>query len=316
MLSIAGVQVLTTPCDVEANLRRAEALIRAAKGHKLFVLPELSSTGYGDEVFARRDELAEEVEDESGRCRSFFGALAADVGAYIAYGFLRRRREDGAYCISHAVVAPDGCDDNRGSRLVAVYDKMHLCDMGACSELAQGISRGAAEPCVFELRGANPAQSCRVGLCICYDIRFPELWRRMCWGERCVDSGGVDNVVGDADVVLHPSAFIRDATFPTWHSFVTTRAVENQVYVLSVSHAGESFGDSIACPPWFGPIERTRVEPGGASKVTTVELGPEVLRGCEEGVVVLRVDTETLQTVRAQFPYRQDARLWAAERHT
>ena len=106
--------------------------------------------------------------------------------------------------------------------------------MGACSEVGYGCSRGDA-------LGTFEGDGVRVGLSICYDIRFPELFRRLAWDEGC-------------DLVLHPSAFIRDATFPCYHQMCTVRAVENGIYFLSVNHGGEDFGDSIAVPPWIGPV--------------------------------------------------------------
>ena len=147
------------------------------------------------------------------------------------------------------------------------YDKMHLCDMGDCSEVGYGCSPGG-EPGVFEVDGV------RVGLTICYDIRFPELYRALAWDHEC-------------DLVLHPAAFIRDATFPVYHTFVQTRAVENGIYLLSVSYAGERFGASIACPPWVGPV------PGLAQ-----ELAPASL-GTEEGVLPLVVEPRHLDCVRS-----------------
>ena len=125
--------------------------------------------------------------------------------------------------------------------------------------------------------------------------------------------------------MLHPSAFVRDATFAMWHRFVTTRAVENQVFVLSVSHAGPNFGDSVACPPWVGPVElsahlqdRERLREsvptgggggGGGDEMVTQVLEPKVLHGMAQGVLAMSVDMEVLAQVRAQFPFRRDARL-------
>ena len=294
-ISVAGVQVRTVAGERDANLARAAALVRAHPGHDLYVLPELSAPGYGDEAFAARAALAERA-DASGPSFRFCGALAAEADACVAYGFLRAR-DDGGVAIAHAVVAPPPAAGAGEARLVATYDKMHLCDMGACSETAKGVARPETpEPCVFECAGV------RVGLCICYDLRFPELWRRMCWAADGRERGGDGGDGHAADLVVHPSAFVRDATFPTWHAFVTTRAVENQVYVLSVSHAGPDFGGSVACPPWVGPVARAAGEPD-------LELAPTVPLGDGEGVVALRVERAVLAAVREQFPYRRDARV-------
>ena len=113
------------------------------------------------------------------------------------------------------------------------------------------------------------------------DLRFPELFRELAW-------------TADCDLVLHPSAFVRDATFDCYHTFVTTRAVENGVYMLSVNYAGDDFGDSIAVPPWVGPV------PGFAEAFRPVSIGTE------EGVVPITVDSRALSAVRSTFPYRRD----------
>ena len=118
----------------------------------------------------------------------------------------------------------------------------------------------------------------------CYDLRFPELFRSYAWDRGC-------------DLILHPSAFVRDATFPTYHAFVTTRAQENGVYLLSVSYAGTKFGSSIAAPPWLGPV------PGLADEAD--ELAPSIL-GTEEAILPLVVEPRTLSAVRTAYPYRND----------
>jgi len=319
-LKVCAVQLRAAPRDVEGNLRRAAELIRANPGHHLYVLPELSSCGYGDDVLANCAAFAETP--THGSVFPFFESLAREIGAHICFGFLCRtlrplvaapavgsrvvsyrtpgvvirantvahvlgprvvidvRFDQGTerpcllaelrtpvFTIAQAVVAPTGAVE-------LVYDKMHLCDIGACSEVGYGLTRGE-RPGVFTCRGW------RVGVCICYDLRFPELWRHLAWEENC-------------DLILHPSAFGRDATFPMYHTFVSTRAVENGIYVLSVNFAGAEFGESIAAPPWVGPV------PGCADQCARI-------LGCDEGVLALRCETAVLDAVRAAYPYRRNA---------
>ena len=78
----------------------------------------------------------------------------------------------------------------------------------------------------------------KVGLMICADMRYPELARELA-------------VEHQVDLVLHPCAFSRDASFHSWHQFVIARALENQIYWLSLNYSGENFGASIFAPPWI-----------------------------------------------------------------
>ena len=231
-LKVCAVQLRATPGDVSGNVRRAAELIRASPGYHLYVLPELSSCGYGDGVLSNLPTFSQNP--SRGNVFLVFQALAREADAHICFGFLCRtarplsavpavgscivvqngapgvvtranavaaaadvRFEHGrertclltelrepVFTIAQAVVAPTG-------RVELVYDKMHLCDMGKCSEVAHGLARGE-RPGVFACRGW------RVGVCICYDLRFPELWRRLAWEEDC-------------DLIVHPSAFVRDS---------------------------------------------------------------------------------------------------------
>jgi len=231
-LKVCAVQLRATPGDVSGNVRRAAELIRASPGYHLYVLPELSSCGYGDGVLSNLPTFSQS--HSRGNVFLVFQALAREVDAHICFGFVNRttrplsavpavgscivvqngapgvvtranavaaaadvRFEHGrertclltelrepVFTIAQAVVAPTG-------RVELVYDKMHLCDMGKCSEVAHGLARGE-RPGVFTCRGW------RVGVCICYDLRFPELWRRLAWEEDC-------------DLIVHPSAFVRDS---------------------------------------------------------------------------------------------------------
>ena len=224
-LKVCAVQLRATPGDVEGNVRRAEQLIRANPGYHLYVLPELSSCGYSDEVLA---DCAAFAHGSFDGVFKFFIDLAREVDAHICFGFLCRTSRPlsavpavgsrvlaanhpghvtrvnafaaaadvlfdagtertyllsdlrtPVFTIAQAVVGPTGIE--------LVYDKMHLCDMGACSEVAHGLTRGE-RPGVFTCRGW------RVGVCICYDLRFPALWRRLAWEEDC-------------DLIVHPAAF-------------------------------------------------------------------------------------------------------------
>jgi predicted amidohydrolase len=265
-LRVLGLQLAAARGDTSSNLRRAAALIENNPGFDLYVLPELSSHGYDDAVLSCLDEHAQPIEGASSEIVNSFQHLARAAGAAICFGLLRRTLASGV-TICQAVVDATG-------EVTGIYDKMHLCNMGDCSEVGFGLTAGCA-PGVFECAGW------RVGLTICYDVRFPELWRELAWQRGC-------------DLILHPSAFVRDATFACYHAFVTTRAVENGVYVLSVNHAGERFGASIAAPPWVGAV------PGLA-----VELAPATL-GTEEGVLPLVVQPDHLAAVRAAYPYRSN----------
>ena len=272
-LRVLGVQIAPG-----ANIQqRATQLIRENPGHELYVMPELSSHGYDDTVLSQLDSYAEKAD---GSIFQHFSNCARDVNAYICYGYLRRT-ECGGCTICQAVVDPSG-------ELVLSYDKMHLCDMGACSEVGYGVQPGST-PGVFEINGV------KVGVTICYDIRFPELYRKLAWDADC-------------DLILHPSAFIRDATFPCYHQFVTTRAVENGVYLLSVNYAGEDFGDSIAVPPWVGPVPGLIDEgddQGGAYGHDEGVLSTRSL-GIEEGVLPLLVQPGHCEAVRKAYPYRRN----------
>jgi hypothetical protein len=144
----------------------------------------------------------------------------------------------------------------------------------------------------------------RLGLLICYDIRFPEVSRALALLEGC-------------DVLLHPSAFPKDQTYASWPLFVVTRAIENQVYVLSLSRAGAHFGGSLLCPPWpslspqalasLGAPGTLAVTQTGALDMRDDEAKPIVRLADGEGVLHLSVDTIYLQRVRRQYPYRMDA---------
>ena len=163
-ISVAGIQFLHQQGRREANLQRAGEMICANGGHDLYVLPELACSGYGPAAFAQLDELAEQ---DDGPSFQAFSQLARAQRCFICYSFPRRQPR-GKPTISAAVV-------DRAGKLVVTYDKWHVCQFGACSE-KDYFDVGHTPPAVFEIDGI------RVGICICYDIRFPELMRRLAVG--------------------------------------------------------------------------------------------------------------------------------------
>lgn len=184
----------------------------------LVVLPELSSISYSRDTFDNLGALAETLDGASFQC---WREVAVKFGCFIAYSFARRDG-DNIY-ISLAVVGPDGT-------LAGHYDKIHLAQYGASME-KEYFSRGD-KLFIFCVNGFKLAPI------ICYDIRFPELARTL-----AVDHG--------VELILHCGAYYRDQSFASWHAFATTRAIENQIFFLSLNRAGEHYGNSLFCWPWM-----------------------------------------------------------------
>ena len=184
----------------------------------LVVLPELSSIDYSRAAFGALDEIAEALDGPSFQT---WRAVAVTFGTYVSYSFARRD-PSGTY-ISIAVVGPDGT-------LTGHYDKLHMCQYGASME-KEYFDRGDH---IFTYR----VNGFTLAPIICYDIRIPELSRTLTLGH------GVD-------LIVHCGAYYRDESFETWHAFTTTRAMENQVFLLSLNRAGPQWGNSAFCWPWM-----------------------------------------------------------------
>ena len=228
----------------------------------LVVLPELSSLEYGEAAFSRLETLDDDLR---GPVFDHFAALAESVGSTIAYG-TARRCADGRHHISQVIVGPHG-------RLTGVYDKLHCAQFGASAE-APWFTPGD-RLLVTDIAGW------RVGVMICYDLRFPELAGRLA-------REGVE-------LILHPVAFTRDFSFATWHAFVTTRAMENQLYWLSLNRAGPDWGHSLLCPP-----------------LVDDEHPPQIF-GEAEAWQRLTLSRDALQEARRRLPLGQDRREDLAE---
>ncbi len=245
--------------DRQAHVRRMVQFLEARCSREaniaLIILPELTTIEYSRQSFEKLPELAEPVHGETLTAVS---ALAKRIGAAVAYGI--PRVDSGQYFISQVVVGPTGA-------ILADYSKLHLAQFGASME-RDYFSRGN-KLAVFELQGI------RFGIIICYDFRFSDLIKQL------VDKHQVD-------VILHPVAFTKDSTFASWHHFVISRALEYQVYFLSINRAGKAWGSSILCPPW---IDEQR-------KPITMGEGEEAR--------VLPIDKQVIRSVRETYPFRED----------
>ena len=189
----------------------------------ILLLPELSSLTYANETFAQLDSLAEEDEGISFQTWS---EVASNNNCWVVYGFARRHnteKHSTAYSIATGLINPNG-------QLKGIYEKLHLAQFGA-SEEKDYFSVSGNKLVVFEHKGF------RLSPITCYDIRFPELSRTLVLQHQ-------------VDCILHTGAYARDPSFDSWHAFVKTRAMENQVYVASLNRAGTDFGASVFMPPW------------------------------------------------------------------
>lgn len=224
----------------------------------LVVLPELSAIEYSRESFGQLDLLAEDLE---GPSFERFREIAKRFDVAIVYGI--PRKGDGGYHISQVAVGPDG-------EVIGCFDKLHLAQYGASME-KEYFKRGKA-PFSFTFLGV------KIAPIICYDIRFPELARSLALEHK-------------ADLILHCGAYARDPSFYSWHHFVVARALENQLFFLSLNRAGADFGNSIFCPPWVD------------------EAAPAVpFPQHDEAFIVCDVDLARIAEVRRKYSFLADRR--------
>lgn len=253
-MRIALVQMLITAGDVVANRARGLALAaEAAARADVVVLPELWTTGY-----ALR-QVAELAEDEAGPTLAGVRDLAARHCVTVVAGSLPLRHGDGIY--NEAVVI------GPGGETVADYAKLHLFSMtGEERFFAAGDRR-----CVFDLGGI------RAGLVICYDLRFPELFRSL--------------TLDGAQIIFVPSEW-PTARADAWQTLVRARAMENQVFFCAVNCVGEHRGS-----PFFG--HSLIIGPGG-------EMIAE--GGTEEAIVYGEIDPDAVSRAREAMKVWQDRR--------
>jgi predicted amidohydrolase len=258
MTKIAAIQMVSTPV-VEQNFATARGLIAQAaqQGAELVLLPEYWPAMGMQET----DKVAYAEQAAGGPIQAFMAQTARELGVWLIGGTLpMASNESGKVLNTTLVFNPAG--DN-----VARYDKIHLFGFTKGSESydeSRTIVPGASVS-TFE------APFGKVGLSVCYDLRFPELYRAM----------------GDCVLMVVPSAFTYTTGRAHWEILLRARAVENQCYVLAAAQGGHhpngrrTWGHSMLIDPW-GEIKA--VLPEG------------------EGVVIGDIEAAHLARVRESLP--------------
>jgi predicted amidohydrolase len=261
-MKVAAIQMTSGP-DVAANLQQARALLERAREREaqLAVLPEnFSFMGLQD---ADKRQVAEA--DGSGPIQDFLSRTSRELGMWIVAGTTPIRAGDDGRVAAASLVY------NASGERVARYDKIHLFDVDIPGR-AESYRESAhvapgREPVVVD----TPVG--RLGLSVCYDVRFPELFRRL-------SSAG-------AQVITVPAAFTGPTGRAHWETLLRARAIENLCYVIAPAQSGihangrETYGDSMIVDHWGAVLQRL---PRG--------------RGC----VVADIDLNRQAHARTSFP--------------
>lgn len=274
---LAAAVQLNADADADRNLELAEQLVRAAAvaGADLVALPEKWSLLGPGEI------LAERAEPLDGRALSAARRWARELGIHLLAGSVAERiAGQDRLANTSALIDPEG-------ELAAVYRKIHMfdVDVGGVSYRESEHERGGDEITLAE----PPGLDLKLGLTVCYDLRFPELYRIL--------------ALRGAEAVTVPSAFTSATGRDHWEVLLRARAVEDQLFVIAPNQHGEapphydSWGHSMLVDPWGRVLD---------------------VCGDGDGFAIAELDLAELERVRSQMPSlanrRADAYRWPRER--
>jgi nitrilase len=248
-MKVAAIQMVSG-VSVAGNLEAARSLLEqaASSGAELAVLPEYFCTmGLKD-----GDKIALRERAGDGPIQSFLQGTARELGIAIVGGTLPLQAEDDSRVRNSSLAF-----SARGE-LLARYDKIHLFkfDNGSEHYDESRVIESGGEPVTFDITSRD-GRTWRIGMSVCYDLRFPELYRRL-----------------RAEVLLVPSAFTYVTGQAHWETLLRARAVENLAYVIAPAQGGthengrRTWGHSMVIDPW-GVVLGVRAEQAG---VVTAEL--------------------------------------------
>jgi len=243
-MKIAALQTVSGT-SLQANLDRAHALLAeaAGAGAELAVLPEyFCLMGQRD-----TDKLAVREDFGDGEVQSFLAGAARELGLWVVGGTLPLVADDAQRVRNTSLAfSPQG-------ECVARYDKIHLFrfDNGREQYDEARVIEGGRTPQAFTLPSRD-GHAWRVGLSVCYDLRFPELYRSL-----------------DAELLLVPSAFTFTTGQAHWEVLLRARAIENLAYVAAPAQGGKhengrrTWGHSMVVDPWGGVLAQREQEGAG-----------------------------------------------------
>lgn len=272
MVQIAAIQMASGP-NVNANLLEATRLVGQAAnaGAKLVVLPEnFAIIGMNES-----DKVKVKEEEGSGPIQEALAQMADKHGVWLVGGTIPLNAN-----LDDKVRSACLLYDDKGQQ-VARYDKIHLFDVSLMDGAERYTESMTIEPGLNTVVVDTPYG--RLGVAVCYDLRFPEMFREM------VDQG--------MEMLALPSAFTAVTGKAHWEVLVRARAVENLCYVIAAAQGGfhvsgrETHGDSMIVDPWGVVLDRL---PRGS------------------GFVIAEFDQERVQSVRRTFPALEHKKLSCA----
>ncbi len=257
--------------NVDSNLREAGRLIGLAvdAGAELVLLPE----NFAIMGIEESDKVAVREVQGDGPIQSFLSKQAKQHNIWVIGGTVPMECEDPNKIIAACMVY-----DNKGN-FVERYDKIHLFDVDLVDTGESYIESETIEYGDIDLKVIDSPFG-KIGLAVCYDLRFPELFRGL------LDLG--------AEIVVLPAAFTAATGKAHWESLLRARAIENLIYVIASGQGGyhlngrETHGDSMIVDPWGAILNR--IEHGS-------------------GFAIADVNLEYLQSRRKTFPCIQHRRM-------
>ncbi|WP_146300159.1 carbon-nitrogen hydrolase family protein [Nitratireductor mangrovi] len=259
--------------DPAENARAFEAMVREAArlGASYVQSPEMTGALVRDRATLRKIIRPQEEDSLAATARR----LAAELAITVHLGSTPIALADGKVANRAFLFGPDGA-------LVAIYDKIHMFDV----DLDHGESW--RESATYQPGGAAMVAElplASIGLAICYDLRFPQLFRAQ--------------AMAGAQVLTAPAAFTRQTGEAHWHVLTRARAIENGAWMIAAAQGGlhqdgrETFGHSVIVDPWGGIAAEAE--------------------GDEPGIIVADIDTEASTKARAKIPNLRNGRDFAVE---